>query len=508
MSALELSVLEIARRVRSGDLVALDVAQECLQAIKRAAPLNAFLHVSEAQVLETAARIDARRARGEPMGPLAGAPIAIKDALCTRDAPTTAGSKILTRSATGAGWRPPYDATAVERLRRADALIVGKTNLDEFAMGSSNENSAFGPVLNPWDRTRVAGGSSGGSAAAVAAGLVPGAIGSDTGGSIRQPAALCGVVGVKPTYGRVSRYGLIAFASSLDQVGPLTYDTRSAAQVLEVIAGHDPLDSTSSTAPVGKYVDACSRDVAGLRIGVPEEYFQEGLNPEVERNVREAIDLLTDRGCHIQSVSMPHTRYGVATYYILATAEAASNLARYDGVRFGLRDEPHAGGVTAMYGATRDAGFGPEVKRRILLGTYVLSAGYYEAYYKKAQKVRTLVKRDFDSVFGQVDVLIAPTSPTPAFRLGEKTDDPLSMYLADVFTLPTSLAGVCALSVPCRPTEAVGAEPSLPVGLQLMAPAFCEERLFSLAATWEQMAPKASRLGPPPQLALKGVSPN
>jgi aspartyl-tRNA(Asn)/glutamyl-tRNA(Gln) amidotransferase subunit A len=378
-------------------------------------------------------------------------------------------------------------------LRAADAILIGKANMDEFAMGSSGENSAFGPSRNPWDKTRTAGGSSSGSAVAVAAGLALGSLGSDTGGSIRQPAALCGVVGVKPSYGRVSRYGLVAFASSLDQVGPFARDVKSAARLLEVISGRDPLDSTSAELPVGEYEAACSRDVKGLRIGIPEEYFGEGLDPAIADSVRSAIAQLEQAGCTVKPVSLPHTSYGIATYYILATAEASSNLARFDGVRFGLRIETAKSDLTSLYGKTRNAGFGAEVKRRILLGTYVLSAGYYDAYYKKAQRVRTLIKRDFDVAFESVDAIAVPTSPTPAFRFGEKVDNPLAMYLADVFTLPASLAGIAGLSVPCAPTPATGSQPTLPVGLQLLGPAFAEERLFSLAAEVERRMGKVPR---------------
>jgi aspartyl-tRNA(Asn)/glutamyl-tRNA(Gln) amidotransferase subunit A len=500
---LELSIPELAERVRRGDVSARSVTEAALTRIEQSQELNAFLHVARAAALAAAEQVDAKAARGEPLGKLAGVPIAIKDALCTTDAPTTCGSKILTRVGEGGsagtdperGFRPPYDATAVARLRAADAILVGKANLDEFAMGSSGENSAFGPPRNPWDRSRTAGGSSGGSAVAVAAGLSLGSLGSDTGGSIRQPAAFCGVVGVKPTYGRVSRYGLVAFASSLDQVGPFARDVRGAARVLEVISGRDPLDSTSAEVPVGNYEAACQRDVRGLRIGVPEEYFGEGLDPAVAASIRSAIAELEKAGCSVKPVSLPHTRYGIATYYIIATAEASSNLARFDGVRFGLRIESAKSDLTALYGKTRNAGFGAEVKRRILLGTYVLSAGYYDAYYKKAQRVRTLIRRDFDQAFEQVDAIAAPTTPTPAFRFGEKSDNPLAMYLADVFTLPASLAGLAGLSVPCAPTPAAGSEPELPVGLQLLAPAFEEERLFALAAEVER------RVNRPPSAA-------
>jgi aspartyl-tRNA(Asn)/glutamyl-tRNA(Gln) amidotransferase subunit A len=491
---LDLPIADLADQVKSGARSARSVTEAALARIERALDLNAFLHVSKDAALAAADAVDAKRQRGEALGKLAGVPIAIKDALCTSDAPTTCASKILTRVGEGntggtdptQGFRPPYDATVVARLRAADAVLIGKVNMDEFAMGSSGENSAFGPSRNPWDKSRTAGGSSSGSAVSVAAGLALGALGSDTGGSIRQPAALCGVVGVKPSYGRVSRYGLIAFASSLDQVGPFARDVKSAARLLEVISGQDPLDSTSAELPVGDYEAACSRDIKGLRIGIPEEYFGEGLDPAISESVRSAISELEKAGCSVKPVSLPHTKYGIATYYIVATAEASSNLARFDGVRFGLRIETAKSDLTSLYGKTRNAGFGAEVKRRILLGTYVLSAGYYDAYYKKAQRVRTLIKRDFDQAFESVDAIAVPTSPTPAFRFGEKVDNPLAMYLADVFTLPASLAGIAGLSVPCRATPATDSQPSLPVGLQLLGPAFAEERLFSLAAEVER----------------------
>ncbi len=498
---LERSIVELVTQVQQGSVTARQLTEAALTRIEKNSELHAFLHVAKEAALASADAVDARRARGEELGRLSGVPIAIKDALCTKDAPTTCGSKILTRAGqSGAagelpeqGFRPAYDATVVARLRAADAVLIGKANMDEFAMGSSGENSAFGPPRNPWDRSRTAGGSSGGSAVAVAAGLSLGALGSDTGGSIRQPAALCGVVGVKPTYGRVSRYGLIAFASSLDQVGPFARDVQGAARLLEVISGRDPLDSTSADVPVGNYEAACTRAVSGLRIGVPEEYFGEGLDPAVKSSIRQAIAGLEAAGCSVHPVSLPHTRYGIATYYIVATAEASSNLARFDGVRFGLRVETPNGDLTSLYGKTRNAGFGPEVKRRILLGTYVLSAGYHDAYYKQAQRVRTLMKQDFDRAFDKVDAIATPTSPTPAFKLGEKVDDPLAMYLADVFTLPASLAGIAGLSVPCAPTPALQSSgpmtrPELPVGLQLLGPAFAEERLFSLAAEVERQA--------------------
>jgi aspartyl-tRNA(Asn)/glutamyl-tRNA(Gln) amidotransferase subunit A len=475
-------VIAIADRVRRGEQTAEQVTRDALARIEaRDGELHAFLLVARDEALAQARAVDARRARGEALGPLAGVPIAIKDAICTRGLATTAGSKILER------YVPPYDATVIERLRAADAVIVGKTNMDEFAMGSSNENSAFGPAKNPWDVARTPGGSSGGSAAAVAARMTPCALGSDTGGSIRQPASLTGTVGLKPTYGRVSRYGLIAFASSLDQIGPLATDVRGAARVLSVIAGRDPRDSTSLGAPVEPFEEACGRSVRGLRIGVPEESFGEGLDPEVAGSVRAALRELEAEGCVVKPVTLPHTRLAVATYYVIATAEASSNLARFDGVRYGLR----VGGerdLRAMYGATRDAGFGAEVKRRILLGTFVLSAGYYEAYYAKAQRVRTLIRRDFEAVFRDVDVVCSPTSPTPAFRLGEKIGDPLAMYLSDIHTLPASLAGLPAMSVPCAPTR-----DGLPVGLQITARPLEESTMLAVAAAWEARSPARDR---------------
>ncbi len=492
-----LPLREIAAKVNAGEVTAVDVAQATLARIDaHDSELHAFLAVPREALLEQARALDARRARGEELGPLAGVPIALKDALCTRGIVTTSGSKILE------GYVPPYDATVVTRLKASGALICGKTNMDEFAMGSSNENSAFGPARNPWDLTRAPGGSSGGSAVSVAARMASAALGSDTGGSIRQPAALTGVVGVKPTYGRVSRYGLIAFASSLDQIGPFAADVRSAARVLGVISGKDSRDATSLDAAVPDFEAACGTSIKGMRIGVPAEYFANGLDPEVEASVRAAIAALESEGCVVKPVTLAHTRFAVATYYVIATAEASSNLARFDGVRYGLRVEPWrdpaskgaagagvARDLKAMYGATRDAGFGAEVKRRILLGTFVLSAGYYDAYYVKAQRARTLITRDFEAAFGEVDAICSPTAPSPAFRLGEKTDDPLSMYLSDVYTLPASLAGIPALSVPAAQTKA-----GLPVGFQIMTPPLMEERGFALAAAWEARTPT---LAPP-----------
>jgi aspartyl-tRNA(Asn)/glutamyl-tRNA(Gln) amidotransferase subunit A len=494
MSALDSPIPALAEAVRTGAVSAEALTQESLDRIEAGQDLNAFIHVSADAALEAARVIDTRRARGEALGVLAGVPVAVKDLLCTVDAPTTCASRILLRRVDGPpdaalGWRAPYDATVVARLRQADAVLVGKTNLDEFAMGSSNENSAFGPVRNPWDRSRSPGGSSGGSAAAVAAGLAAGALGSDTGGSIRQPAALTGVVGVKPSYGRVSRYGAVAFASSLDQVGPFARDVRGAARLLEVIAGHDPRDSTSAEHPVGQLEAACDRPLGAVRLGLPREYFAEGLDPEVERSVREAVRALQDAGAEICDVSLPHTRFGLATYYLVAAAEASSNLARFDGVRFGLRVEPPGATLEHLYESSRGKGFGAEVKRRIMLGTYALSTGYYDAYYKKAQQVRTLIRRDFEEAFRQVDVLVTPASPTPAFRLGERVDDPVRMYLSDIYTLPASLAGLCGLSLPCAPVPATPDRPALPVGLQILAPSFGEERMFQVAAAYEALCP-------------------
>ncbi|MFT3769890.1 MAG: Asp-tRNA(Asn)/Glu-tRNA(Gln) amidotransferase subunit GatA [Minicystis sp.] len=506
-SLLRRSIPNLARLVSQGEVSAEEVTRHALERIERHNGLyGAFLTVQAERALDDARAVDTRRTRGDRLGALAGVPVGIKDALCTRDAPTTAGSKILTRAArTGEperdprrGWCPPYDATVVARLRAAGAILVGKCNMDELAMGSSTENSGFFPAKNPWDTTRTPGGSSGGSAVAVSAAMAAGALGSDTGGSIRQPAAFTGTVGLKPTYGRVSRYGLVAFASSLDQVGPFASDVRGAARLLEVIAGHDPLDATSLDAPVGDYEEACGRDVAGLRVGVPEEYFGPGLSSGVEAAVREAIRGLERLGCVVRPVHLPHTRFAVATYYIIATAEASSNLARLDGVRFGLRIEPPNGDLSALYDATRGAGFGREVKRRILLGTYVLSAGYYDAYYLRAQRVRTLIRRDFDEAFRDVDVIAAPVSPVVPFKLGERIDDPLAMYLADVYTLPASLAGVPAMSLPCGlAAPAEGGNP-LPVGLQLIAPALQEERLCALGHAFEQIAPRAPLPPEPP----------
>ena len=436
--------------------------------------IHSFLALSKERALEQAAKIDAMAAKGEALPALAGVPVGIKDVLAMQGSPATAGSKILE------GYMPPYDATAVERLEAAGAVLLGKLNCDEFAMGSSNENSAYGPVLNPRALDRVPGGSSGGSAAAVAAGFAVATLGSDTGGSIRQPAAFCGVVGVLPTYGRVSRYGLIAFASSLDRVGPFATNVRDAATMLSVLAGTDVMDATSSDRPVGDYVGALEKPVAGLRIGVPAEYFGEGLNPEIRSGVEKALDGLRGAGCELKTISLPHTKYAIPTYYVIATAEASANLSRFDGVRFGFRAGAGTGTLSEMYRETRDRGFGAEVKRRILLGTYALSAGYYDAYYRKAQQVRTLLTRDFLAAFAEVDAIVSPITPTPAFKLGEKTDDPVQMYLEDIYSVAASLAGICGISVPCGQTRA-----GLPIGVQVMGRHFDEETMLRVALAIE-----------------------
>jgi aspartyl-tRNA(Asn)/glutamyl-tRNA(Gln) amidotransferase subunit A len=435
--------------------------------------LNAFLTLCQERAYAQAERIDAMVAAGEPLPPLAGVPMAIKDVISTRGVRTTCGSKILE------DYVPPYDATAVERLEAAGALILGKTNCDEFAMGSSNENSAYGPVRNPEATDRVPGGSSGGSAAAVAAGLAVAALGTDTGGSIRQPGAMCGVPAMMGSYGRVSRYGLIAFASSLDRIGPFARNVHDLAKVLHVIAGRDANDSTSTTAPVPDYSTEIGKPVAGLRIGIPKDYFGEGMDDGVRKKIEAGIELFKKMGCQVMEIRMPHTDYAIAVYYIIATAEASSNLARYDGVRFGLRVDGDS--LLSMYRRTRGAGFGAEVKRRIVLGTYVLSAGYYDAYYLKGQKVRALIAQDFRDAFTKVDAIVTPTSPVPAFKLGERTNDPLQMYLADIYTVTGSLAGVPGISVPCG--KICG---KLPVGLQIFGPAFGEARVLQLAHTFEQ----------------------
>jgi aspartyl-tRNA(Asn)/glutamyl-tRNA(Gln) amidotransferase subunit A len=475
MELYQLTIHEASKRLAAGEFTAVELTEAVLERILAVDnDVKAYLTLTPEEALEQARAADERRAAGED-GLLLGIPLAIKDVICTKGIPTTCSSRILEN------FVPPYDATAVARLKAAGAVLLGKTNNDEFAMGSSTENSAFFTTHNPWDLDRVPGGSSGGSAAAVAADECLGALGTDTGGSVRQPASLCGVVGLKPTYGRVSRYGLIAFASSLDQIGVLTKDVRDAAILLEAIAGHDPRDSTSMDVPVPGYDGGLqdSGGLAGVRVGVPREYFIEGMEPEVEAGVRAAIEKLAHLGAEVREVSLPHTDCALPVYYLIAPAEASANLARYDGVRYGLRAD--SDGLDEMYHATRGQGFGPEVKRRIMLGAYALSAGYYDAYYLKAQKVRTLIKGDFDAAFEQVDVIVGPVSPSTAFRIGEKIDDPLQMYLSDVFTLSMNLAGICGLSLPCGFDRE-----GLPIGLQVMGPAFGEERVLQVGYAYEQ----------------------
>jgi aspartyl-tRNA(Asn)/glutamyl-tRNA(Gln) amidotransferase subunit A len=468
------TLAELREGIASGHVKAADLVADYYARIEQLnTRLNVFLSLTRERALEQAARVDAAAKKGDPLGPLAGIPIGIKDVLVMRGAPSTAGSKILK------GYHPPYDATAVARLEAAGALLLGKLNCDEFAMGSSNENSAYGPVRNPVDPERVPGGSSGGSAAAVAANLAVGTLGTDTGGSIRQPASFCGVVGVLPTYGRVSRYGLIAFASSLDRIGPFAGNVRDAATLLTVIAGHDPCDATSSTLPVGDYAAECDKSPEGLRIGVPAEYFAEGLDAEVRERIESGIQSLQAAGCIIKPIALPHTRYAIPTYYLVATAEASANLARFDGVRYGYRS-PSSTTLSDMYSHSRDEGFGAEVKRRIMLGTYALSAGYYDAYYLKAQKVRRLLAEEFLRAFAEVDAIVTPTAPTPAFKIGERANDPLAMYLADIYTVTASLAGICGVNVPCGTTKA-----GLPVGMQVMAAHFQEGTALRVARAVE-----------------------
>jgi aspartyl-tRNA(Asn)/glutamyl-tRNA(Gln) amidotransferase subunit A len=507
MQPAELSAVEIVAAIRQGDMTAVQCTEAFLdRAARLDGSINAFLKIDREGALATAAAIDARRKAGKPLGPLAGLPVAVKDALCTRDLPTTCASKML------AGFRPPYDADTVARLRAADAVIVGKTNMDEFAMGGSNENSAFGPVKNPWDLSRAPGGSSGGSAACVAADMAPVAIGSDTGGSIRQPAGLCGITGLKPTYGRVSRRGLVAFASSLDQIGPMARSAADCALVLETIAGHDPRDSTSLAAEVPRYSELLEQPLTGLKIGRVAEHYAEGLDPEVRKGVDEAYAVFEAAGATVHDIELPHAKYGVPTYYLIAPCEASSNLARYDGAHYGHRAEPGTGHraepgtghraeagssqhfdspLVEMYCRSRGEGFGPEVKRRIMLGTYALSAGYYDAYYAKALKVRRLIRQDYLDAFAKVDLIGGPVSATPAFKLGEKTGDPLAMYLVDLYTVATNLAGVGGISFPCGFTKG-----GLPVGFQLQGPALAEPLLlratdrFQRLTDWHLRRPK------------------
>jgi len=495
-----------ARRVSSRELTEAYLAQ----IEKHDGQVKAFLHVDREGALAQAKDIDDRRAAGKPVGKLAGLPVAIKDVLCTKGVVTTCGSKMLEN------FKPPYDATVIAKLKAADAVLIGKTNMDEFAMGGSTENSAFFKTRNPWDLERVPGGSSGGAAACLAASMAPLSIGTDTGGSIRQPAAFCGVTGLKPTYGRVSRYGLVAFASSLDQIGPMAASAKDTALLLDAIAGHDPLDSTSVPLDVPNYSASIDQPLAGLKLGRVKEHFGPGLDPEIEAAVNEAIRVFTGLGATVVDISLPHSKYGISTYYIIAPSEASSNLARYDGVHFGYRTDEKAmlaeleaeqkqlaaagderglknldTSLIRMYRKSRAEGFGPEVKRRIMLGTYTLSAGYYDAYYLKALKVRRLIRGDYDKAFEQVDFIIGPTTPSPAFKLGEKTDDPLSMYLEDLYTVTANLAGIGGISIPCGQTKA-----GLPIGLQLQCRPFDEERLlraghmFQQATDWHTKRPK------------------
>jgi aspartyl-tRNA(Asn)/glutamyl-tRNA(Gln) amidotransferase subunit A len=469
----ELTIHEAGRLLRQKSLSSVELTQAVLQRIASLdSHIRAYLHTMPEAALQSARQADQRRAQGED-NPLLGIPLAIKDVLCTRGVETTCGSRILE------GFVPPFDATVVAMLRQAGSVLLGKTNMDEFAMGSSTENSGYFVTRNPWDLMRVPGGSSGGSAAAVAADECLGALGTDTGGSVRQPAAFCGVAGLKPTYGRVSRYGLVAYASSLDQIGPFGKDVHDCAILLGAIAGHDPRDATSAALTVPDYVASLGHDMRGIRLGVPKEYFVAGMQPEVEQAVRAALAVYATLGAEIVEVSMPHTEYALPVYYLLAPAEASANLARYDGIRYGFL-HPEAEDIWESYRLTRQEGFGPEVKRRIMLGTYALSAGYYDAYYRKAQQVRTLIKQDFDHAYEQCQALIVPTAPTTAFRIGEKVNDPLQMYLGDVFTLSLNLAGLCGISIPC------GFADGLPIGMQILGNAYDEATVMHVAYAYEQ----------------------
>jgi aspartyl-tRNA(Asn)/glutamyl-tRNA(Gln) amidotransferase subunit A len=471
-----LTISELSARLARREISAREVMQSCLDQIARVdGRIHAFLSVDEADALAQAEAADQLLAReGAAARPLLGIPVAIKDVIAVKNQPLTCASRILDR------FISPYDATVIEKLRAGGAVVFGRCNMDEFAMGSSTENSAFGPTRNPWDLERIPGGSSGGSAAAVAADECIASLGSDTGGSIRQPAALCGVVGLKPTYGRVSRYGLVAFASSLDQIGPFTKNVADAALMLRVLAGHDPRDSTSVPEPVPNYAAALEGEIRGLKIGLPKEYLIGGLDAEVKSAVDAAVKTLAELGAEIVEISLPHTEYAVAVYYIIATAEASANLARFDGIRYGRRVT--GADPVELYCRTRGSGFGPEVKRRIILGTYALSSGYYDAYYLRAQKVRTLIRNDFLNAFKRVDAIVTPTTPTAAFKLGEKSEDPLQMYLSDIFTISCNLAGICGLSVPCGFTRS----PRLPIGLQLLGRPFGEETILKIAAAYER----------------------
>jgi aspartyl-tRNA(Asn)/glutamyl-tRNA(Gln) amidotransferase subunit A len=511
MSLTERSASELADLLARREASSVEVTRAFLDAIEQREPkVGAFLRVDADRALAMAAEVDRKRQAGEALGPLAGVPVAVKDVLCDRDTEATCASRMLER------FRPPYDATVVQRLKAADAVLIGRTNMDEFAMGGSTENSAFKPTHNPWDLARTPGGSSGGSAACVAAGMAPLAIGTDTGGSIRQPAGLCGITGLKPTYGRVSRYGLVAFASSLDQVGPMARSARDAALLLETIAGHDPRDATSLDRPAPRYTQSIVQPLAGLKLGVVREHFGPGLDREVERAVQEAIGIYQTMGAEIRDLSLPHSKYGVAAYYVIAPSEASSNLARYDGVHYGYRTDQAAmqaelaaeqkdlqaardenglanldTPLVRMYRRTRAEGFGAEVKRRIMLGTYALSAGYYDAYYLKALKVRRLIRQDFDKAFERVDLIIGPVTAGPAFKLGEMVNDPLAMYLVDLYTVSANLAGIPAISIPCGLTKA-----GLPIGLQLQAPPLEEERLLRAAHMYQDATKHHTRRPP------------
>jgi len=474
---------DIREAVVSGKASAVEFARAALARIEQTNPtLNAFNHLVSERAIAQATRIDQQRAAGATLGPLAGVPVALKDNLCVKGVRTTASSKILDT------FHPPYSATVVDKLESAGAVIVGKTNCDEFAMGSSNENSAYGPARNPWAHDRTPGGSSGGSAAAVAAGCVPLALGSDTGGSIRQPASFCGVTGLKPTYGRVSRYGLLAFASSLDQIGPITRNVGDAALALSILSGSDPMDSTAAREAVPDFMAALDGNSRGVRIGVPRAFVSEGVDASVLSAFDASLEVLRGTGATLVDIDLPHAKYAIPVYYLVCTAEASSNLARYDGVKYGYRSPEASRGLKAMYEKSRDEGFGPEVKRRIMLGTYVLSAGYYDAFYLKAQQVRTLLKQDYERAFESVDLVVMPTSPTPPFKLGEKTDDPLQMYLADIFTVSVNLVGLPGISVPCGfvDTPRAGGTDRLPIGLQLVGRMFDEATVLRVADAFER----------------------
>ena len=470
-----LTIHELHEKLKKKETTSLELTEAFLKRIDAVdGKIKAYITVTKEDAIKQAKEADKRLASGKDITPLTGVPISVKDIFCTKGILTTCASKILNN------FVPPYDATVIKKLKEAGAVILGKNNMDEFAMGSSTENSAFFVTKNPWDTERVPGGSSGGSAASVSAGECAGSIGTDTGGSIRQPASCCGIVGLKPTYGRISRYGMIAFASSLDQAGPLTKDIKDCAIMLNAMAGYDPQDSTSIDAPVPDYTKVLTKDVKGLKIGIPKEYFIKGLDSDVEKAVKEAIEVLKKQGASVVDVNLPHTDYAIAVYYLVATAEASSNLARYDGVKYGSRAKDSKN-LMDMYCKTRDEGFGPEVKRRIMLGAYSLSAGYYDAYYKKASQVRTLIKRDFEEAFKKCDVILTPTTPTPAFKIGEKTADPLTMYLSDIFTISCNLAGIPGLSLPCGFTK-----DNLPIGLQILGKPLDEETVLKTAYAYEQ----------------------